>query len=57
MAKYVIPRCSLVFDLTFVSQYLIPWARIGSASAAGSDPKLGAQMWDWMEKQVIANCQ
>ncbi|KJA17447.1 hypothetical protein HYPSUDRAFT_206169 [Hypholoma sublateritium FD-334 SS-4] len=38
-------------------KYLIPWARIGSASAAGSDPKLGAQMWDWMEKQVIAHSQ
>lgn len=54
---FYLAEYSLAPNLTRVSQYLIPWARIGSTSSAGTDPKLGAQMWDWMEKQVIAHCQ
>ncbi|KAF8177007.1 hypothetical protein BJ912DRAFT_692851 [Pholiota molesta] len=34
-------------------QYLIPWARLGTANPAGTDPKLGAELWDWMEEQVM----
>ncbi|KAF9485786.1 NAD(P)-binding protein [Pholiota conissans] len=34
-------------------QYLIPWARIGTANPAGTDPKLGTEMWNWMEEQVM----
>ncbi|KAJ7155343.1 hypothetical protein C8R43DRAFT_1087472 [Mycena crocata] len=33
-------------------KYLIPWARIGKPHPDSQDPKLGSQLWDWMEEQV-----
>ncbi|KAJ7066553.1 hypothetical protein C8F01DRAFT_1123677 [Mycena amicta] len=33
-------------------KYLIPWARIGKPHPETQDPKLGAELWDWMEEQV-----
>jgi NAD(P)-dependent dehydrogenase (short-subunit alcohol dehydrogenase family) len=33
-------------------KYLIPWARIGKPHPDTQDPKLGGELWDWMEEQV-----
>ncbi|KAJ6518864.1 hypothetical protein C8R45DRAFT_949562 [Mycena sanguinolenta] len=33
-------------------KYLIPWARVGKPHPATQDPKLGAELWDWMEEQI-----
>ena len=33
-------------------QYLIPWARVGKASRAGSDEALAKALWEWCEEQV-----
>lgn len=38
--------------MCLLSQYLIPWARVGKASAASYDPKLGEELWTWCEEQV-----
>ncbi|KAI0263268.1 NAD(P)-binding protein [Gloeopeniophorella convolvens] len=33
-------------------QFLIPWARTGKAHPAALDPKIGAQLWDWLEENT-----
>ncbi|RDB18016.1 hypothetical protein Hypma_000850 [Hypsizygus marmoreus] len=33
-------------------KYLIPLARVGSPRADTQDPKLGKDLWEWMEEQV-----
>ncbi|KAG9311053.1 hypothetical protein JVU11DRAFT_8953 [Chiua virens] len=33
-------------------QYLVPWGRVGTASAATQDPQLGKELWAWLEDQV-----
>ncbi|THH03891.1 hypothetical protein EW145_g5923 [Phellinidium pouzarii] len=33
-------------------KYLIPWARLGKASAESQDPETGKQLWEWFEAQV-----
>ncbi|KAL1750858.1 hypothetical protein FB107DRAFT_279223 [Schizophyllum commune] len=33
-------------------KYLIPWARVGKASRAGSDEALAKALWEWCEEQV-----
>ncbi|KAJ6581564.1 NAD(P)-binding protein [Mycena capillaripes] len=33
-------------------KYLIPWARIGKPHAGTQDPKLGSELWDFLEEQV-----
>ncbi|KAJ6591511.1 hypothetical protein DFH09DRAFT_1137201 [Mycena vulgaris] len=33
-------------------KYLIPWARVGKPHPDSQDPKLGTELWDWMEEQV-----
>ncbi|KAJ7504325.1 hypothetical protein B0H11DRAFT_2349868, partial [Mycena galericulata] len=33
-------------------KYLIPWARIGKPHPGTQDPRLGSELWNWMEEQV-----
>ncbi|KAJ6619829.1 hypothetical protein B0H10DRAFT_1792593 [Mycena sp. CBHHK59/15] len=33
-------------------KYLIPWARIGKPHPDSQDPKLGSELWNWMDEQV-----
>ncbi|KII88024.1 hypothetical protein PLICRDRAFT_111724 [Plicaturopsis crispa FD-325 SS-3] len=33
-------------------QYIIPWARVGRGNDAMRDPKLGRDLWAWLEEQV-----
>lgn len=33
-------------------QYLIPWARVGSAREDTQDPDIGRELWTWLEEQV-----
>lgn len=33
-------------------EYLIPWARVGPMKKSARDPKLGEQLWNWLEEQV-----
>ncbi|THH26365.1 hypothetical protein EUX98_g7823 [Antrodiella citrinella] len=33
-------------------KYLIPWARVGTASAASGDPELCHGLWGWLDKQT-----
>ncbi|KAJ7224221.1 hypothetical protein GGX14DRAFT_649010 [Mycena pura] len=33
-------------------KYLIPWARVGKPHPGTQDPKLGVELWDWMEEEV-----
>lgn len=33
-------------------QYLVPWARIGTPLQETQDPKLGKQLWEWLDAQV-----
>ncbi|KAJ7696610.1 hypothetical protein B0H17DRAFT_1053884 [Mycena rosella] len=33
-------------------QYLIPWARVGTPHPNSQDPKLGSELWNWLEEQV-----
>ncbi|KAL1671269.1 hypothetical protein EV122DRAFT_226867 [Schizophyllum commune] len=33
-------------------KYLIPWARVGKPSRAGSDEALAKALWEWCEEQV-----
>ncbi|KAH7882119.1 hypothetical protein F5I97DRAFT_1939585 [Phlebopus sp. FC_14] len=33
-------------------KYLIPWARLGKPRSDTLDPKLGKELWTWMEEQV-----
>lgn len=33
-------------------QYLIPWARVHAPKAKTQDPKLGKELWAWLEEQV-----
>ncbi len=35
-----------------VMQYMIPWARVGEARKETNDPKVGAELWAWLESQV-----
>ncbi|KAJ7147050.1 hypothetical protein C8R43DRAFT_538612 [Mycena crocata] len=37
---------------TLGGKYLIPWARIGKANAAATDPAAGKELWTWLEEQV-----
>ncbi|KAH8101910.1 NAD-binding protein [Cristinia sonorae] len=40
-------------DSSYVNgQYLIPWARKGTALPESQDPKLGEQLWKWLEEHV-----
>ncbi|KAG5648353.1 hypothetical protein DXG03_004925 [Asterophora parasitica] len=45
-------RIKIAGPLTQFIQYLIPWARIGTAIPATDDPELGKQLWTWAEEQV-----
>jgi len=38
--------------LSVISQYLIPWARIGTGNVVGRDEKLARELWRWLEDQV-----
>ncbi|KAJ7116048.1 hypothetical protein C8R44DRAFT_675607 [Mycena epipterygia] len=33
-------------------KYLIPWARLGKPHPASQEPKLGTELWEWLEEQV-----
>ncbi|EIN11082.1 NAD(P)-binding protein [Punctularia strigosozonata HHB-11173 SS5] len=33
-------------------KYLIPWARVGEPRKDALDPKIGGDLWEWMETQV-----
>lgn len=33
-------------------QYMIPWARVGDARKETNDPKVGKELWAWLEAQV-----
>ncbi|KAF8991688.1 NAD-P-binding protein [Cyathus striatus] len=33
-------------------KFLIPWARVGSPRKDSQDPKIGQELWDWLEEQV-----
>ena len=48
--------CKLGDEFTNVAlgnlQYLIPWARVGVASATTQDQALGQRPWDYLEEQV-----
>ncbi|KAG6856470.1 hypothetical protein H0H87_004049 [Tephrocybe sp. NHM501043] len=35
-------------------KFLIPWARLGVASAAAQNPELGQRLWSYLEKEVKA---
>ncbi|KAH6912194.1 hypothetical protein BKA70DRAFT_1266944 [Coprinopsis sp. MPI-PUGE-AT-0042] len=37
---------------TMNGKYLVPWARYGNANPAAQDPKLGEDLWNWLEEQV-----
>lgn len=37
------------------SQYLVPWARVGAASAAAQDGALAKKLWGWLEEQAAAH--
>ena len=39
-------------DLPSISQYLIPWARIGTGNVVAQDEKLAGELWKWLEEQV-----
>jgi len=34
------------------TQYLVPWARVGSAKKETNDPETGRKLWEWLEEQV-----
>ncbi|EIM82656.1 NAD-P-binding protein [Stereum hirsutum FP-91666 SS1] len=36
----------------FNGKYLIPWARLGTATPESQDPKLGKKLWEYMEGEV-----
>ncbi|KIM89111.1 hypothetical protein PILCRDRAFT_60821 [Piloderma croceum F 1598] len=36
----------------FNGKYLIPWARLGEPRADTQDPKVGKELWAWLEEQV-----
>lgn len=38
--------------VNFNGKYLIPWARVGTVPVAARDPKLGKDLWEWLEEQV-----
>ncbi|KAF7308854.1 hypothetical protein MKEN_01085300 [Mycena kentingensis (nom. inval.)] len=44
----------LMFDRLH-RQYLIPWARVGKPHPQTQDPKLGAELWSWLEEQIAAS--
>ncbi|KAJ7110090.1 NAD(P)-binding protein [Mycena epipterygia] len=33
-------------------KYLIPWARVGAMRKEAADPKLGEQLWNWLEEHT-----
>ncbi|KDQ62478.1 hypothetical protein JAAARDRAFT_30374 [Jaapia argillacea MUCL 33604] len=33
-------------------KFLIPWARVGPVKPSTGDPKLGRDLWEWLEEQV-----
>ncbi|PFH47750.1 hypothetical protein AMATHDRAFT_6454 [Amanita thiersii Skay4041] len=37
---------------SFNGKYLIPWARIGTATPVSQNPKAGTDLWNWLEEQV-----
>ncbi|PFH48869.1 hypothetical protein AMATHDRAFT_148897 [Amanita thiersii Skay4041] len=37
---------------SFNGKYLIPWARIGTATAVSQNPEVGTDLWNWLEEQV-----
>ncbi|KAH8818744.1 NAD-P-binding protein [Flagelloscypha sp. PMI_526] len=37
---------------SFNGNYLIPWARVGKATAICTDKDVGKALWDWCEEQV-----
>jgi NAD(P)-dependent dehydrogenase (short-subunit alcohol dehydrogenase family) len=36
----------------FNGKFLIPWARLGTPRKDTQDPKIGKELWDWLEEQV-----
>ncbi|THH01125.1 hypothetical protein EW026_g1514 [Hermanssonia centrifuga] len=40
------------FAAEFGGKYMIPWARVGEARKETKDPKVGAELWAWLESQV-----
>ena len=34
------------------AQYLVPWARLGTAREETQDAQLGKKLWAWLERQV-----
>lgn len=36
----------------FNGKYLIPWARLGEPRANTQDPKVGKELWAWLEEQI-----
>ena len=43
---------SVVADWGHGVQYLVPWARLGTAKEETQDARLGKKLWAWMEAQV-----
>ncbi|KAF8883526.1 NAD-P-binding protein [Infundibulicybe gibba] len=37
---------------SFNGKFLIPWARVGTPRADSQDPKIGRELWAWLEEQV-----
>ncbi|KAF7795538.1 hypothetical protein EIP86_006700 [Pleurotus ostreatoroseus] len=51
--KASLRRQYIVLLLTvLLSQYLIPWARIGKAHPGTLNPELGEKLWTWLEEQT-----
>lgn len=39
-------------SFSYATQYLIPWARVGSPRADTQDREVGGKLWGWLEEQV-----
>ncbi|KDR68215.1 hypothetical protein GALMADRAFT_272698 [Galerina marginata CBS 339.88] len=37
----------------FNGKFLVPWARLGSPRKDTQDPKIGEELWNWLEAQVV----
>ncbi|KAJ6574628.1 hypothetical protein B0H19DRAFT_935228 [Mycena capillaripes] len=39
--------------VNYNGQFLIPWARLGEAKAGADDERVGAELWAWLEEQIV----
>ena len=45
----------IVYRRLSLFQYLIPWARLGTAGKSGRDPQLSKELWTWLDEQIAQN--